>query len=232
MTMTEQTAPLSPFWRPPGPSVATRIPSRRSRFSARSSIVGGAEPRRIHCEGGVEEKGAYVFVTHRDVADVYEQPAPVKYVDENGKARRHTFDFLLLLKDGRRIAVAIKPAEFREKWEPIIRRIAGQMSRKFADAAILLTESDLHSDLVHNAMLIHAVRRDPPGAHDDQMRDLVRGLNGSVRIGDLVEHSGLEGRGFRAVVRLIADGDLDISGGRIGYSTQVFRPVAGEAVAG
>lgn len=222
-----QPAQVSPYWRPPGPSVATRIPSRRSRFSSRSSIVGGAEPRRIYCEGGLEEKAAYIFTTHRDVADVHEQPAPVRYTDENGKARQHTFDSLLMLKDGRKIAAQIKPAKYEAKWRPIIWLIAQQMSRQFADAAVLLTEKDLHPDLVHNAMLIHAVRRDPPGVHDERMRDLVSKLKGSVRIGDLVEHSGLTGRGFRAIVRLIADGELDIAGGRIGYDTQVFRAAAG-----
>lgn len=222
----------SPFWRPPGSSVATRVPSRRSRFSARSSIVGGAEPRRIYCEGGLEEKAAYVFTTHRDVADCREQPPAVKYTDESGKIRKHTFDFLLLLKDGRRIAVEIKPEKFAPKWRPIIRRVGAQMSCEFADAAVLLTEKDLHPDLVHNAMLVHAVRRDPPGVHDDRMRDLVDDINGSVRIGDLVAHSGLEGKGFRAIVRLIADGELDIGGGRIGYATQVFRARARMAVAG
>ncbi len=222
--MIEQPVPTSSFWRPPGASVATRIPSRRSRFSARSSIVGGAEPRRIYCEGGLEEQAAYVFCTHRDVADVREQPTPVCYVDEHGKASRHTFDFLLLMKDGRKIAVAIKPAKFKKKWWPIIRCIAEQMSRSFADAAVLMTEEDLHPDLVHNGRLIHAVRRDPPGAPDDRMRELVGDLKGSVRIGELVRYSGLEGRGFRAIVRLIGDGELDIDGGRIGYDTTIFRP--------
>lgn len=217
----------SSYWRPPGPSVATRIPSRRSRFSGRSSIVGGAEPRRIYCEGGLEEKAAYVFVAHRDIADVEEQPAAVRFTDHNGVPSKHTFDFRLTLITGRRLAVQIKPAKFEAKWRPIVQLIARQMPRRFADAAVLLTEKNLHPDLVHNAMLIHAVRRDPPGSHDEQMRELAGRLKGRARIGDLVEHSGLAGRGFRAVVRLIADGKLDIAGGRIGYDTQVFRADSG-----
>lgn len=230
MTLEENPCPTpqpSLLWRPPGPSVATRIPSRRSRFSSRSSIVGGAEPRRIYCEGGLEEKAAYVFTTHRDVADVREQPAVVHFTDCDGTPGKHTFDFMVVLKDGRKIAVQIKPAKFAAKWRPIIRLIAQQMSRQFADAAVLLTEQDLNPDLVHNSILIHAVKRDPPGTHDEHMRRLAQSLKGSVRIGDLVEHGGLAGRGFRAVVRLIADGELDIAGGRIGYDTWVFRPTAG-----
>ena len=222
----------SPFWRPPGPSLATRVPSRRSRFSSRSSVVGGAEPRRIYCEGGIEEKAVYFFLAHKDIDDVREQPPAVTYIDETGKRRRHTFDFLLLLKDGRRIAVEIKPSRFEKKWRPIIALIARQMPRSFADAAILLTEKDLHPDIVHNAMLIHAVRRDPPGAHDERMRGIVAGLNGSARVGDLVAHSGLEGRGFRAIVRLIADGELHMCGrGRISYATLVSRSDLAEGAA-
>lgn len=229
--LTQPDAPTekSPYWKPPGDSVATRKPSRRSRFSSRSSIVGGTEPRRIYCEGGLEEKAAYVFTTHRDVADVHEQPAPVSFIDEFGRSRKHTFDFLLMLKSGRKIAVQIKPSVFEAKWRPIIQKLAEQMSRQFADAAVLMTERDFDPIRVHNAMLIHAVRRDPPGTHDDRMHKLVCGLTGSTRIGQLVENSGLAGYAFRAIVRLIADGELEMSGGRIDYSTLVMRPTCVKA---
>ncbi len=213
----------SPYWKPPGESVKTRTPSRRSRFSSRSSIVGGAEPRRIYCEGGLEEKAAYVFTTHRDVADVREQPAPVRFTDEYGAPHKHTFDFLVMLKSGRKIAVQIKPSIFEAKWRPLIQQVAAQMSCQFADAAVLMTDRDFDPVRVHNAMLIHAVRRDPPGTHDDRMHELVCGLTGSTRIGQLVENSGLAGYAFRAIVRLIADGELEMSGGRIDYSTLVMR---------
>jgi hypothetical protein len=223
----------SHFWRPPGPSVASRIPSRRSRFSLRCSIVGGAVPRRIYCEGGLEEKAVYFFLAHREVADVREQPPAVAYIDQFGAPRRHTFDLLVVLKNGRKIAYEVKPSKFAPKWRPIIRLIASQMPRKFADAADVLTEKDLHPDAVHNAMLIHTVRRDPAREHDERMRQVVADLNGSISIRDLVEHSGLEGRGFRAIVRLIADGELDISrGGRIDYATVVSRPACATRRAG
>jgi hypothetical protein len=208
--------------------LATRIPSRRSRGSSRSSIIGGAKPRRFHCEGGIEEKAAYAFLAAPLVADVWEQPAAVEYLDELGQRRRHTFDFLVLLKDGTRIAVEVKPSAFEKKWRPIIEMIARQMSRKFADTVLLLTEEKLRPGLIHNAMLIHAVRRDPPRGYDEQIRDLVQTLNGSAKIGDLVAHSGLEGNAFRAIVRLIANGELNVHGnGRIGYGTNVSRPKAG-----
>jgi hypothetical protein len=205
--------------------LATRIPSRRSRGSSRSSIVGGAEPRRIYCEGGLEEKTAYVLLAHPDFADLWEQPPAVEYIDECGIRRRHTFDFLLLLKSGTKIAIQVKPSKFEAKWQPIIRMIAGQMSPKFADFALLLTEEKLGPDLVHNAMLIHAVRRDPPRGYDEQLRSIVRTLNGHVTIANLVECSGLEGNAFRAIVRLVANGELAAHGdGRIDYGTMVSRP--------
>jgi hypothetical protein len=223
----------SAYWRPPGPSVATRIPSPRSRGSSRSSIVGGAEPRRIYCESGLEEKAAYSLLADPNVVDLWEQPAAVEYVDEYGKKRRHTFDFVVLLKDGTRIAIQVKPWKRSEKWRAILARIAAQMPRRFADFVLLLTERDLPRDLVHNSVLIHAVRRDPPRGYDEQLREIVATLNGSVKVADLVKHSGLEGRGFRAVVRLIANGELIVHGnGRIDYGTSVSRaatPPAGDA---
>jgi hypothetical protein len=227
---TEAVSQLSPYWRPPGPSVATRIPSPRSRGSSRSSIVGGAEPRRIYCESGLEEKTAYVLHAHPNFADLWEQPSAVKYIDHHGKKRRHTFDFLLLLKNGTRIAIQVKPSKRSAKWKPILERIAAQMPRRFADYVLLLTEKDLPRNDVYNAMLIHAVRRDPPRGVDERLREIVMTLNGSVRIADLVKHSGLEGRGFRAVVRLIANGELRVhGGGRIDYGTSVSRAATAEA---
>jgi hypothetical protein len=181
----------------------------------------------------VEEKTAYVLHAHPDFADLWEQPSAVKYIDEHGKKRRHIFDFLLLLKNGTRIAIQVKPKKRSAKWKPILERIAAQIPRQFADYVLLLTEQDLPRSDVYNAMLIHAVRRDPPRGYDERLREIVATLNGSVRIADLVKHSGLAGHGFRAAVRLIANGELRVHGcGRIDYGTSVSRaatPPAGDA---
>ncbi|WP_419951621.1 hypothetical protein [Methylobacterium sp.] len=98
------------------------------------------------------------------------------------------------------------------------------MPAEFADRVILVTENDLHRDLVHDAELIHEVRGDDAPEDDRIVTGLVGHLNGMTTVGSLVAASGLAGRAFRAAVRLIADGSLRIVGRRrIGYATQVER---------
>ena len=193
------------------------------------TIVTSDNPRLIRCESNLEAKAAYVLLARPDVVDVSEQPEAVAYLDEDGCQRHHTFDFLVTRVDGTRIAVAVKPAKVarRRNLHAMLGRVAAQMSRAFADAVLLLTDEDLPAHLVQNAMLVHAARRGRCAEHDGRVAEFVRSLNGRITVGTLVEALGLAGDGFRAVVRAIGDGLLDlVGGGCIDYDTLV-SPVGG-----
>jgi len=188
------------------------------------TIVTTDAPRRIHCESFLEAKVAYVLLARPDIVDVTEQPPPVPYQDEAGRTRTHFFDFRVTRSDGTRVAIAVKPAKVvrRRKLRELLHRIAAAMPPSYADAVLLVTEEDLSLALVHNAMLIHSVRRGRCADHDARVAALVRTLNGRVTVGTLVEVLGLAGDGFRAVVRAIADGTLTVRGrGRIAYDSWV-----------
>lgn len=59
------------------------------------------------------------------------------------------------------------------------------------------------------------------------MRDAVSGLVGAAKIGDLLEHTGLGGRGFRSIARLVGARELELQRpARIDYDTHIIRRAA------
>jgi hypothetical protein len=153
-----------------------------------------------------------------------EQPPAVVFLDEKGSERRHVFDFLVKKRDGSTIAVDVKPSIRVARFKPTFLKMIEKIG-SYADAYILLSEENFTRDELHNAELIQAVRRDPNPSYDDNIRALIANMHGSVRIRDLVEESGLDGAGFRAIVRLIAAEELLlIERGRINHAAFVAKP--------
>jgi hypothetical protein len=213
----------APIWCPPGYSVTTRYVHSKSRGACRPSVVGGASPREIMCESGLEKKAAHYLLTHPQVVDLREQPPAVSWTDAAGVKHTHTFDFLATLKDGSKLAVAVKPSAvaIRKRFPEILAMIAAQMPRGFASGVLLLTDADLPRDVVHNAVLLHHARRAPDLALDAAVLTLAK-KSAVTTIGALVRDSGRGGSAFRAVTRMIANGIITVIGpSRIGYATQV-----------
>lgn len=217
-----------PIWRPPGPSMASREVHSSSRGACRPSIVGGAIPREIRCESGLERNVGLALLAHPQVVDLQEQPPAVTWRDAAGHSRLHTFDFLATLDNGRKLAIPVKPAAIaaRKRFADQLALIAAQLPRGFADGVLLVTDRDLSRDLVHDAMLVHQSRRSVDADLDRQMLSLVDG-NPASTIGQLVEASGRGGDAFRSIVRLIGSGVIATFGqGRIGYAAQVSAATA------
>ena len=216
--------PADHLFYPPRASRGTRGPFKPNRGSSRARIVGGTVPTVMYMESGLEKKAVYCMLADEDVVDVQEQPPAIDYVDVDGKTVSHTWDARVTLRCGTRILVAIKPEKIALKLglRQTIEHYAAQTPRSFADKAVLITGEKLPRDLVHDALLIHSVRRDPDRPADDAVRHFVNGLAGSVTIGTIVRATGAGAAAFRAAVRLIAEGTLSVVGpGRITYSTRV-----------
>lgn len=209
---------------PPRPSRGTRGPFRPNRGSSRARIVGGTVPTEMRMESGLEKKAAYVLLADPEVVDIREQPPAIDYVEADGTPVSYTWDAIVSLRSGTRILVAIKPETIALKTglRERIARFAAQTPRSVADKAVLITGEKLPRDLVHDAMLIQSVRRDPDRSADVTVRTFVAGLAGTVTVATIVAATGLGALGFRATVRLVADGTLAVvGGGRIGYGTRV-----------
>jgi hypothetical protein len=222
-------AALTDLWRPPGPSLTTRQISRRSTGAARAVLVGGARPRQILCESGLERRCAMLLLARRGIVDVWEQPTPVAYRDAAGNWHHHTFDFLVLLADGTLVAIEVKPYDtvMRKQWRAKIEMVAAHGARNGSgyDGYLLVTERNMPLYAVADAGLILACRRESRPDCDDAVRRAVTGIHGRVTVGDIVDRTGMKGDAFRAVVRLIDDGLLEVvdRGARIDYPTRVRR---------
>lgn len=217
----------SPRFRPPRPSKASRNIPLKSPASCRGAIV-FPEPRPRSCvfESALEEKTALVILARRDVVELVDQPEAVAY-EVDGKRLEHTFDYLVTLRDGRRLAIAVKPERFVRSrgLDATMRTIAAQMPRTFADGIVTVSEAKIDPVLVANARLVHSVRRDPPSSLDAVVLRVAATLNGAVPISVLAAMAGAaDGRGFRAVVRQIAAGFLSAPRGvRLEPETLVER---------
>jgi hypothetical protein len=221
-------------FRPVSPSVASRKIKLKQPISCRGALATlGEQSRCIVYESALEEKTTLVALAHPAVTSLVDQPLAVTYADEDGKIRRHTFDYLAHLKDGRRIAIAVKPRQLAEQrnLKDELRRIASQTPRSFADAVVLVSENKVPRDLVHNARLFHAVGRDPLGPVDADAAKFVATMKGRITVGVIVQSLGNGASSFRAVVRLLAKGVLTASPrARIDHGTLVWRRLAGEAL--
>lgn len=225
--------PIESSFTRPLPSRATRKPSARSKASSRGHVTGGspsdASPRLRYFESKREQEVLYLLLARPDVTDVWDQPSPVSYRDATGRKRSHTFDFLITLTDGRRIAIAVKPAARveRQGFRDTLQLIRAATPLSFADEVVLITERSYTPSAARNAQKLHDYRRTADPEADQAIADLMQGLSGPTTIAELVETSGLGGRAFRAAFKAIYAGLLRVlDAGDILPSTRIAMEVA------
>lgn len=207
--------PFQPSFTRPLPSKATRKPPARSKSSSRGHVTGGgspsgAPPRLRYYESKREQDVLYLLLARPDVADIWDQPPPVSYCDATGRKRSHTFDFLITLTDGQRIAIAVKPYSIAERqvFREVLQCIRAATPLSFANEIVLITERSYCPSAARNAQKLHDFRRTLDPEADSSIETLVRGLSGPTTIAKLVEASGLGGRAFRAAFKAIYAGVL------------------------
>lgn len=221
-------APNDPFpdaWTPPQASVASRNLPRNFKGSFHAFIPDPVINRVVTGESGLEGGFYLLLRTDPRVAWIWDQPPPVEYVDEDGVVHEHTFDYLAVLHDGRRIAFAVKPAikVASTGIERVLELIRAQLDPAFATSVVLRTEAHITADRVHNARMILDAFQRRDEAHLARVLALLDDVTGAVRIADLVEASGLEGHALPAIAGLIGDGLLTLSRhGRITMGASVI----------
>lgn len=209
------------FVRPPVPSDESWTPPGRSRgkrhfkFASRGSGRGAAvvDDVSVESESMLERIGQLVLRAKPDTIRIVEQSPQVVYVDAEGVERPHTFDLTVFRTDGKKIAVDFKPSRLVKRSG--IRELHGllhtQMSSRTADELLVVTEKHHSRDDRFNATLMHTMARQEFPEDDETICRLIRGMKGPAPIADLVEKSKLDGYGFNAVVRAIADGRLRLT---------------------
>lgn len=213
-------------WMPPQVSIGSRRPSLRSRGSVRGALVDESANLEIVFESRLERGMAEMLLVRRDVEQIIDQPAPVRYVDAAGRLRSHTFDFLVVMVDRRRIAIAVKPVAkvACSGIKETLTQIRQQVGISFADLYLLRTDRHITRDRVHNARLMLRSRRSISEDDVSAVKAVVGSLAGAFKIADVVTAAGLGARGFNALLALVADGWLiPQAPGKIDYATQVRR---------
>lgn len=201
-------------FRPPLKSRATRKINFRSRVSGRASLV---RLRRydnrlvqLVAESVGEIRCVNLLMARRDVVDIWDQPEPVKFMRSNGKVGTHTFDYLVKFTSGRRVAIAVKPAERASKtgFAFELARIAEAMPSSFADTVLLHTERDFSLSVATNAARMCEFVKQPDPMADRALLSVAHKTNGRIRLSDLVKLTGLGPRVYRSAHRSIYDGNL------------------------
>ncbi|EEY07033.1 conserved hypothetical protein, partial [Brucella pinnipedialis M163/99/10] len=199
----------------PQSSRSTRHISPRSKASLRGTLIAQLpaddHPRRIVFESKLEQRVLHLLLACRNVHDIWDQPPFVTYRNAEGKQKRHVFDFLATLKNGRRVAIAVKPSS-RAKSRSFRRElqyIRTGTSLAFAHDVVLMTDQSFTVAAARNAARLHEFRRTPDPDADEHVRLILSKLDCAVTVGGVVARSELQGRGFRAVFRAIYDGYAD-----------------------
>jgi hypothetical protein len=196
----------------PTPSLGARRPPVSSKAQCLVDLLvkdADGSLRELPVESWLERNVALILFYRTDIARVVEQQPVVPFSDVDGKSRKHIFDFLVTCHDGRRIAIAVKPKVIADRigMRDFIARIAAQMPRSLADAACLVTDKDIDPVELRNAELMHACRLGDP-ADDEIVLAVARSYGGAVTLQDLIAAAGIQGRGYRAAMRLFAAGRL------------------------
>ncbi|MEP3342954.1 MAG: hypothetical protein ABJO09_11665 [Hyphomicrobiales bacterium] len=209
---------------PPQESRASRKMPKRSRASCRG--LAAINGRKYVFESMAEFRTLALSILRPDIEDVWDQPPAVTYLNARGQIKSHTFDFMLKTRAGEQIAVAVKSyaravsSNFREELE----LIGQQLPEGYADEIVLITERDLSKTAATSATrCLHSTRLTDPEA-DNAISSVVSSSAFPTTIERLVEASGLFGRGYRALLRAIADGRLVVTNNAsIDYGSTVVR---------
>jgi len=213
------------------PSRASRAIPLRTRSSFRGAFVTtfGGVRRAVVFESRLELLTAYLLVTSAGVVDIWDQPTPIEYVDGDGEVRRHTADYLVTMSDGRKVLVAVKPAgsATRHDLRTTLGLIRAQMPMSFADEIVLVTDRSFSREQAENAELIHHIGGETDDEADLVLTGLIATLQANTTIGALVQASGLEGRAYRSIIRLIGQGFChQVGKGHLRYDSRIARSAA------
>ncbi len=235
MTLEEYLTP-DPSLRDPAPCplfIPDPLPSHSSRainLHSKGSVRGFDffDGRKTWYEAELELKFALLAKARPDVLEIAEQPPAVTYFDDDGVECRHTFDCLVIMTDGSRRLVAVKPADLVESSgiRTVIRLVRDQLSRSIADDIVLFTEEKMTAVDLANAGLMHHVLKEAGKFPKDDavITKLAKHLRRPETIASMVERSKLGGWGFKAIVRAIADGRLRLVDYRkIDYDAVIAR---------
>jgi hypothetical protein len=191
----------------PAESKAERAIAAASREHCTAfPVLGDGPGQRMQAESDLELCQLLLLNANRLIVHLQEQ---VRFTYGIGDRQLHVFDVVATFASGKRIAYTIKPeARCSRRFLDEMQTIAWWVREKaFAQDVRLLTDADVDPVALHNARIIAAVRDADPQA-DAAARETARAFIGAVTLRELTHATGLEARGYRALLRLVRAGKL------------------------
>lgn len=185
--------------------------------------------RRVIFESILEMHVLLLLLARRDTIDLWEQRGPIRYTDAHDATRHTYFDFVVKLACGKMLAIAVKPAAIVEEhgFRQELELIKAATPLSFADDVVLVTDRSFTPAEARNAQRLHEFRRYPDVEADAAIASLLADLDTPTTIADLVQKSGLDGRGFRAAFRALFTGQAKVLNvGDITPQTMITAEVA------
>ncbi len=200
------------LWAPPGNSTATRLPPARTKGHSRGYLVDTRTNRAVSFASTYEMTCALMLLANSSVVGVEDQPPAVTYVGADGTQHKHTFDYRATLRNGKRIAFAVKPKALVKSSdiEDVIARTKPNL-RGFADTAVLVTDQTLTRERAWNAKWTLRALKIRDEADCEKMRTLVSDISGIVSAYELARKFERFADGLNAIWCLVYDGILELA---------------------
>jgi len=193
----------------PAASQADRSIAKASKGHCTADVILGSDNgRRFQAESHLELRALFVVNDLPDVAQIKEQV--LFEWCEGARHRKHYFDMVAVFADGRKIAFTVKPeirlrsGKFLAEMEDVTRHA---LDTGFCDEVRLVTERDIDPISESNARQLAAVRELDSEADRIALK-AVSELSGALSLQDLTVRTGLNEKGYRALLRLIRDHHL------------------------
>ncbi len=194
------------------PSRASRKINLRTRGSQRTVAPvqlpsNEFRPRKMYFESKLERSFAMLMFARNNVFDLHEQPPAVDFVDHSGSKRKHIFDFLVTLNNGRKLAIIVKnsPSASKAEFQSKVRQLAQQMPTDFANDVILFTDKSFHTSEGINAERLFKAKTLITEAAREIIGSLIREMNHQTTVEQLLVKAGHPVGGFGAVLEALFD---------------------------
>ena len=222
------------LWEAPKESLATLKYPLKNTSSVRGTGVNDQDNRLVDYWSTIERDLADMLKVDHRVASFWEQPEEQEYVDQDGVIHGHTFDFLVTLKTGEKIAIAVKDEEHRlsSGIEEVVAAFRAQRPDKnFADHYVVRTRDQVTYDLGHNSRLIIWARRLRDASDIEQLIEVMTPVPGQIVLSKVLDAIQNHDGGFVAAVNLIDTGHIiNVDGSRIDHDILVRFEPAGRQV--
>ena len=204
------------YWQEPTPGYATRRPGHRNNTTARgftpfNDVV-------VYHESELEHRVSTLLQARTDVDELHSQFPVMAYLDADNVQRTHTFDYFVVLRSGRRMAVTVKQFKKRAKMHLLLKQVrqSGMLVRNehnefrsgFVDDLALITDVDANMDAFLNASDILRARDFYNREDHVELLDQVQHFPGRFRFGELFRNCTNQARRWTAAWALIEYGNI------------------------